>query len=94
MSDLCRELSDDSEVAVKLAAKEDLESMELLAELPIADLHSNTESQENLLQDCVLKFEQLPGDQKLSKLCCDAGLRTVEIGQFFLTLDEEEGPTD
>ena len=39
-------------------------------------------------------FEQLPEDQKLSKLCCDAGLKIVEKGQFFITLDEEEGPNE
>ena len=48
--------------------------------------------QGNLLQDYEHKFEQLPEDQKLSKLCCDAGLKIVERGQLFITLDEEEGP--
>ena len=39
-----------------------------------------------------INSEQLPEDLKLSKLCCDAGLKIVEKGQFFITLDEEEGP--
>ena len=30
-------------------------------------------------------------DQKLSKLCSDAGLKLVETGQYFCTLDTEEG---
>ena len=47
----------------------------------------------NLRQDYEHKFEELPEDQKLSKLCCDAGLLTVEQGQFFITLDEE-GPDE
>ena len=37
------------------------------------------------------KFEQLAEDQKLSKLCSDAGLKLVEKGQYFHTLDAEEG---
>ena len=31
-------------------------------------------------------------DQKLSKPCSDADLQIVERGQFFITLDTEEGP--
>ena len=65
--------------------------MEIPAELPVADPHTNAESQGNLLQDYEHKFEQLPEDQKLSQLCCDAGLKIVERGQFFITLDEQEG---
>ena len=47
-----------------------------------------------MLQDDEQKFEQLPEHQKLSKLCCDAGLKIVEKEQFFITLDEEEGPDE
>ena len=90
-ADLWKELSDDSEDAGKLAADEDLESLEIPTEFPIHDPHTNAELQGNLLQDYEYKFE-LPEDQKLSKLCCDAGLKIVERGQLFITLDEEEGP--
>ena len=93
VADLCKELSKDSEVAGKLAANEDLESMEIPTELPAADPHTIAELQENLLQDYEHKFERLPEYQKLSKLCCDAGLKTVEKGQLFITL-EEEGPDE
>ena len=68
--------------------------MEIPTELPIADPHIDAELQGNLLQYCERKFEQLPDDQKLSKLCCDAGLKIVEKGQFFITLGEEEGPDE
>ena len=54
-------------------------------------LTPDAELQGNVLQDYESKFEQLPEDQKLSKLCCDAGLKIVEKGQFFITHDEE-GP--
>ena len=47
----------------------------------------------NLRQDYEHKFEQLLEDQKLVKLCCDAGLKIVEKGHFLITLgEEEEGP--
>ena len=65
--------------------------MEIPSGLPIADPHSNAELQG---KDYEHKFEQLPEDQKLSKLCSDALLKIVEKGQFFITLDEEEGPNE
>ena len=68
--------------------------MTTLTGLPIADPHTNAELQGNLRQDFEQKFEQLPEDQKLSKLCSDAGLKIVEKGQFFIALDEEEGPDE
>ena len=70
-----------------------LETMENLTELPIADPHTSAEPQGNLLQNYDRNFEQLPEDQKLSKLCSDAGLKIVEKGQFFITFDEE-GPNE
>ena len=67
--------------------------MEIPTGLRIADPHTNTELQGILLEDYERKFEQLPEDQKLSKLYCDAGLKIVQEGQFFITLDEE-GPDE
>ena len=87
---MCKELSNDSEVAGKPAANEDLVSMETPTELATADPHTNARLEGNLLRDYEHKFEQLPEDQKLSKLCCDAGLKILEKGQFYITLDEEE----
>ena len=46
VADLCKEFSKDSEVAEKLAANEDLESMEPPTGLPIADPHTNAECRE------------------------------------------------
>ena len=37
------------------------------------------------------KIEQLSEDQKLSKLFSDVGLKFAEKGQYFYTLDTEEG---
>ena len=85
VADLCKELSNDSEVAGKPAANEDLEPMEIPTELPTADPHTNARLEGNLMRDYEHKFEQLPENQKLSKLYCDAGLKIVEKGQFFIT---------
>ena len=56
----------------------------------IATSQSSTSSaQGNLLQDYFEKFAELLGDQKLSKLCRDAGfLKKIEKGQFFITIEE------
>ena len=43
-----------------------------LQKLPIAYPPTDAKLQGNLLQDYERKFEQLPEDPKLSKLCCDA----------------------
>ena len=92
-ADLCKELSNDSEVAGKLAANEDLEPMEIPRELATDDPHTNARLEGNLLRDYEHKFEQLPENQKISKLCCDDGLKILVKGQFFIKLDEE-GPDE
>ena len=89
VADLCKELSEDSERSVKLEASDHLETMEI----PVG-LHTNAQQHGNLVQDYERRFEQLSDDQKLSKLCSDAGLRIVERGQYFLTLDTEEGANE
>ena len=85
MADLCKELAKDSESSGKLEAPDHLETMEI----PVG-LHTNEQQEGNLVQDYERRFEQLSDDQKLSKLCSDAGLRFVERGQYFYTLDTEE----
>ena len=50
---------------------------------------STSSAQGNLLQDHFKKFAELPEDQKLSKLCKDAGfLKKIEKRQFFITIEE------
>ena len=51
-----------------------------------------TYHQGNLLQDYEQRFERLPEDQKLSKLCSEAGLNLVELGQFFHALPSPKEP--
>ena len=65
--------------------------MEFPTDLSIADNSTTAQQRRNLVQEYERKFEQLSDDQKLSELCFDAGLKLVEIGQWFYTLDTEEG---
>ena len=66
----------------KLAASGQLEQ-EMLTQPPLAEVQASEERQGNPLQDFEERFERLPADQKLSRLCSEAGLRLVEVGQFF-----------
>ena len=76
VADLCRELSKDSMASGKPDGPEHLETMEIHTEPSIAGPHTDGKRQGNLVQDYERKFEQLSDDQKLSKLRCDAGLKT------------------
>ena len=52
---------------------------------------SHEERQENLLQEYEQRFEKLSEDKKLSRLCSEAGLRLVEVGQIFFALPSPGG---
>ena len=48
-------------------------------------------AQENLMQKHKERVEKLPQPDQLIKICIDAGfLKTVEVGQYFMTKDTEE----
>ena len=48
-------------------------------------------AQENLLQKCKERVERLPQQDRLIKMCTDAGfLTTVEVGQYFMTKHTDE----
>ena len=50
-----------------------------------------TPTQENLLHKHKERVEKLPQPDQLMKVCIDAGfLKTVEVGQYFMTKDTEE----
>ena len=52
---------------------------------------TDAEVQRNLLREYEQKFAELLEDQKLTKLCSDAGFpKNIEQGQSFITLEEEE----
>ena len=59
----------------------------------LSNAENSTKAQQrwNLVQEYERKFEQLSEDRKQSKLCSDAGLKLVDRGQYFFTLDTEEG---
>ena len=66
--------------------------MEIPSEPPSADPRTDEQRRRNLLQEYEQQFELLSDDQKLSKLCSNAGLKTVERGQKIITLGAE-GPS-
>ena len=79
VEDICTEVSKDTMASGKpevLAAQDPLETMEILTEPPTADSRTNEQRRRNLLQEYEQPFEQLPEDQKIFKLCSDAGLNT------------------
>ena len=90
IADLCNEVPKDLRAPWKPAAPDHLETMEIPTGPSGAGPHTNEQQQGNLVQDYERRFEQLSDDQKLSKLCSDAGLKIVETGQHSFTLDTEE----
>ena len=95
VADMCTEVSKDTKVSGKpeaLEAQDPLEMVEIPTKPPTADPPTDEQRRRNLLQEYEQQFEQLSDAQKLSKRCSDAGLKTVERGQSFITLDTE-GPS-
>ena len=91
---LCKELARDPSGAGKPAANNNLESMVIPTEFLTANLVSQTDAevQRKLLHEYEQKFAELPAEQKLTKLCSNAGFsKNIDKGQFFIALDEE-GP--
>ena len=90
-ADLCNEVPKLVRAPVKPAALDHVEEMEIPTNLSVAENSTNAQQWRNHVQEYQRKFEQLSEDQKLFKLCYDAGLRLVAQGQYFYTLDTEEG---
>ena len=91
IADLCDEVPKRIGDPGKLAAPEHLEKVEIPTVLSKAQNSTNEQQWRNLRQEYEQTFEQLSEDQKLSKLCSDAGLKLVEREQYFYTLETEEG---
>ena len=68
-----------------------LDKVEIITQPPLAEMQTNEERQGNLLQEYEQRFEKLSEDQKLSRLCSEAGLRFVKIEQFFYALRSPRG---
>ena len=92
IADLRNELSKDLKASEKPAAPDHSETMEIpIWSLCWRNSDPNAQHLRNLSQECVRKFAQLSEDQKLSKLCSDAGFKLVERGPYFYSLETEEG---
>ena len=89
---LCRELARDSRGTGKRAANENLVSMVIPTEFRTAIPISQTDAEEqgSLLREYEQKYAELLEQQKLTKLCSNAGFsKHITKGQFFITLDDE-----
>ena len=66
-----------------------IESAKLL--ITTSTLSIEIPAQENLLQKCEEPVERLPQPDRSIKICTDAGfLKTVEVGQYFMTKHTDE----
>ena len=89
MTDLCDEVPKRVRAQGKPAAPMHLEKVEIPTVLSKAENSTNEQQWRNLRQEYERKFERLSEDQKLSKLCSDAGLMLVEPEQYFFYLEKE-----
>ena len=87
------EISKNSKSMVKPVALHNLETMVMPPEVPKTNQTSQTDARArgNLFREYEQKFADLSELLQLTKLCSNAGLaKTVEKGQYFTTLDDEE----
>ena len=91
IADLCDEVPKGIGAPGKLAAPDHLETMEIPTRPSAEETPINAQQRRNPVQEYEQKFEQLSEDQKFSKLCSDAGLKLVDRGQYFYTLETEDG---
>ena len=74
-------------------APENLETMSMPPGMSTTNQASQTDAgvQGNLLRECEQKFADLPEHAQLTKLCSHVALaNTVEKGQYFMTLDDDQ----
>ena len=88
---MCNELSPDLRALGKPEAADYLDKMDIPTGPTTAETQASEQQLGNLLHEYEQRFEQLSEDQKLSKLCSEAGLRLFEIGQYFHTLETPRG---
>ena len=91
VADMSAELPVGLRAPGKPVASGQLDKQEILTQPPLAEVQANEERQGNLLQEYAQRFEKMSEDQKLSRLCSEAGLRLVEVGQFFYALPSPRG---
>ena len=91
VADMIAELPVGQRAPGKPAASGPLDKQEILTQPHLAEVQANEVRQGNLLQDYEQRFERFSEDQKLARLCSEAGLRLVEIGQLFYALPSPRG---
>ena len=91
VADVIEELPVGLKPPEKPAAPGQLDKVEILTQIPLAEVQANGERQRNLLQEYEQRFEKLSEVQKLSTLCSVAGLIWVEVGHFFFALPSPRG---
>ena len=75
VADMIEELPVDQKAARKPGVPGQLDKQEILTRFLLAEVQANEERQGNLLQEYEQRFEKWYEDQKLSRLCPEAGLR-------------------
>ena len=91
VADMIEEIPVGQRAPGKPAAPGQLDKQEFLTQPPLAEVQANEERQGNLLQECEQHSGELSEDQKFSRLCSEAGLRSVEVGQFFYAVPSPRG---
>ena len=93
VSDVCEEYSSCQTRTGRLVVAEQSDPLFALADLLLMTPTPSIEilAQENLLQKHKERVEKLPQPDQLIKNCTDAGfLKTVEVGQYFMTRHTDE----
>ena len=89
VADLCKEFDPESRNHVESEICETLVRPTEIANANATSQSSTSLAQGDLLQEYCRKFAELLDDQKLSKLCSDAGFsKEIGKGQFFMTIEE------
>ena len=91
VADLIVELPVGQRALGKLAARGQLDKREILSQPPLAEVQDNEERQGNLLQEYEQRFEKIVRRPEVIQAMLRAGLRLVEIGQFFYALPSPRG---
>ena len=75
VADMIEELPVGRRAPERPVASGQLDKQEIITQPLLAEVQANEERQGNMLQEYEQRFERLSEDQKLSRLCYEAGLR-------------------
>ena len=92
IADLCNELPKDLRAPGQPAAPDHLEKIDISTDLSISENSTNAQQRRNLVQEYQRKIEQLSEDFRNNpNYVLMRVLKLVERGQYFFSLDTEEG---